>query len=209
MSNPRHAISARDSHIWTLRAGLVVLTLITLGLIALLYARQNAFTVHVPPDLSRGAQLKPGELLAPNAYAFAHNIWRELNEWRVSGKNDYPAAIKTYSCYVTPSFGRWLTHNFEEKQKAGELDRTRSLATLQPFNLEMVKPMGDNGYAVAIAFRLYEQVSGQEVKDTGIVYPLRVVPDNRSCNQMGMALDGFYDQPARIETEEDKKNAKP
>ncbi len=201
MSEPRNALTARDSHIWTLRIALVIVSIVALGMVGILYSKQNDFFVHVPPDLSRGAKIKPGELLEPNSYAFAAYIWREVNDWPESGRKDYPAKIKSYGCYFTPSFMRWLEKNNKEKAAAGELERVRSLSIEDVFRDDMVKPIGGNTFEVTLTMKLHERIEGQPIKDILIRYPLRVIPDTRSCNQMGMAIDGFFAQPERVQEE--------
>jgi integrating conjugative element protein (TIGR03746 family) len=201
LSEPRNALTARDSHIWTLRIALVIVSLVALGLVGILYSKQNDFFVHVPPDLSHGANIKPGELLAPNAYAFAAYIWRELNDWQEGGRKDYPKNIKSYQCYVTPSFLHWLEKNNKEKSAAGELERMRSLSVQDVFRDDMVKPIGGNTFEVTLTMQLHERIEGQPIKDIVIRYPFRVIPDTRSCNKMGMAIDGFFAQPERVQDE--------
>lgn len=201
MSEPRNALTARDSHIWTLRMALIIVSVIAVALVGILYSKQNNFFVHVPPDLSHGAKIKPGELLAPNSYAFAAYIWREINDWPEGGRKDYPSKIKTYNCYFTPSFLHWLENNNKEKSVAGELERTRNLSVEDVFRDEMAKPLGGNTFEVTLTMKLHERIEGQPIKDILIRYPLRVIPDTRGCNQMGMAIDGFFAQPERVQDE--------
>jgi integrating conjugative element protein (TIGR03746 family) len=202
MAEPRHAISARDSHIWTLRMAVLLLAAIALCLAGLLYTRQNDFFLHVPPDLSHGANIKPGELQAPNAYAFASYIWRGLNDWPTEGKKDYSADIQKYACYLSPSFLQWVQKNEKEKSDAGELGRTRSLSLDNAFTNDMVNPIGNNVFEVLLTSTIHERTEGLPIKDIIVRYPLRVVADTRPCNLMGMALDGFYAQPERTEHEQ-------
>jgi integrating conjugative element protein (TIGR03746 family) len=202
VSEPRNAISARDSHIWTLRMALVIVGCIALALAGILYTRQNDFFLHVPPDLSHGANIKPGELQAPNAYAFASFIWRGLNDWPLTGKTDYPTNIKKLECYVSPAFLQWIQKNAKEKNDSGELSRTRSLSLDDAFTSDMVDPIGNNVFDVALTAKVHERIEGLAIKDIIVRYPLRVVADTRSCNLMGMALDGFYAQPERTEHEQ-------
>lgn len=198
----RNQSQARDAHIWTLRMAMVMLTLLCLAEAAVIFYRQNRFIVQIPPDLSKGALIKPGEYIAPNAYVFAHYFWRTLNDWPVSGKNDYKAQITANQCYFTPTFLRWLQDNYEQKVRAGELDRIRSMHVTQPFDLKLVHTFPHNQFGVELSMRITEVVGKEVVKNTEILYPLRVVPDNRPCNQMGLALDGFYEEPRRLDTPE-------
>lgn len=201
MGDARNALHSRDSHIWTLRIVLILL----IGLLFLqsmvIYTRQNELTLHVPPDLSNGAVLKPGELQAVNAYAFAVYVWRNLNDWGISGKEDYSRLITEYKCLVTPDFERWLRLNEEQKRREGELDRTRVFTQVIPYKPEFATDLGANVFSVAVLGKIQERVKSVIIKDVGMSYSLRVVPDNRKCNVMGMALDGFMVDPTRAEQE--------
>lgn len=197
----RHILQNRDSHIWSLRIALLMLAIICGVQLVIINNQQNDITVHVPPDLSKGALIKPGEYQAPNAYVFATHMWQVLNSWPASGKTDYKAAIEVNQCYLTPKFAGWLIDSFAQKMRDGELDRKRTVHSVKPFDESMVKNQGANVFLVGITLHLLEQLGRETIKDTTIFYPLRVVPDTRACNKMGMALDGFYDEPKRVDTE--------
>lgn len=201
MSSPRNAVSARDSHIWTLRAGCIIASAFAAGLMFTIHDKQNDFNCHIPPDLSRGAKIKPGELQAANSYSFASNIWRTLNDWEHEGKDDYINNIEKYECYVTPPFYTWLKANAKQKADNGELGRTRNLSMDDAYAEGMSVAVGDNVFQVSLTTKVHERVGSSTIKDIVVRYPLRVVPDTRKCNAMGMALDGFYEQPERTETE--------
>lgn len=201
MSDTRHGISSRDSHIWSLRIALILSFAMIAALIGVIMSRQNHFTISIPPDLSQGALVKPGEFQKPTAYVFALHVWRELNDWKISGKKDYPARVKVYECYVTQSFHKWLLSNVEQKDKEGELDRARRTALVSPFREGLVTHLGANTFSVTLDINLIEDIKGREVKNIAIRYPLRVVPDSRTCNRFGMSLDGFAAEPTRIKSE--------
>ena len=73
------------------------------------------------------------------------------------------------------------------------------MSLVDAFNDEIVKALGANTYAVYLTTHINEQIDKETIKDTKILYPLRVVADNRKCNRMGMSLDGFYEEPKRVE----------
>lgn len=208
MADARNALHSRDSHIWTLRIVILILAALLMLQSLVIYTRQNDLTVHVPPDLTNGAVLKPGEVKAVNAYAFAVYVWRNLNDWGSSGKDDYSRLIDEYRCLVTPEFERWLRQNQLLKRRQGELDRTRVLADLGLFKPEYVTAMGGNIFAVSLLTTIQERVKGVVIKDVGMSYALRVVPDYRKCNVMGMALDGFLVDPTRAEQEAEEISRK-
>ncbi len=208
MADARNALTSRDSHIWTLRIALVFCVVIILILLQVINARQSDVRVHVPPDLSRGAVLEPDKLQKPNAYAFASYVWRGLNDWTNLGKTDYSARIDRMvkECLVTPDFERWLRNNLREKNRQGELDRTRSLVDEQFYAETLVTPLGVNVMQVGLTLRLMERIQNMPIKDVAMNYTLRVVPDNRPCNAMGMALDGFTLDPSRAEREAEENS---
>lgn len=189
----------RDSHIWSLRVALFFTAIIAIFELAIIAGRDDTLTIQIPPDLSKGALIKPGEFQPAHAYIFAVHMWRALNDWPVSGRNDYKSSIEVNECYVTPKFAAWLVDNYAQKLRDGELERRRSVSLVDAFNDEIVKALGANTYAVYLTTHINEQIDKETIKDTKILYPLRVVADNRKCNRMGMSLDGFYEEPKRVE----------
>lgn len=208
MADARNALTSRDSHIWTLRMVVLILLGIILALLFVLSEFHRNITVHVPPDLSKGAVLRPGELQKPNAYSFALYVWKGLNEWPVNGKEDYQKAIEKYKCLVTPEFEQWLLKNKEQKGKAGELDRTRFLSEGSAYQESFVVHLGANTYSIATIQRLQERIGGMLIKDVHMNYSLKVIPDSRNCNEMGMALAGFMVDPSRAEQEAEQQSKK-
>lgn len=203
MSDQRQGINARESHIWSLRMAILVLFLICVGLITAIVLRQNEFTMQIPPDISQGALVRPGEYFEPNAYVFALHVWREINHWPKSGSREYLALINEHKCVVTPAFLQWLRNNVTEKERQGELDRSRTLVPIGAYQKSLVRPLGGNTFAVYLNVSIEEAIRGRPLRTVAIHYPMRVVPDHRSCNPFGMALDGFDSAPQRI-TEESK-----
>ena len=208
MGDARNALHSRDSHIWTLRIVLLLVIGLLFGQTAVIYTRQNDITVHVPPDLSNGAVLKPDELQGVSAYAFAMYVWRNLNDWGTSGSDDYKRLIDEYQCLISPDFERWLRLNEEQKRRQGELDRTRVLSDINLYKPEFVTELSKNVYSVALLVKIQERVKNVIIKDVGMSYSIRVIPDKRKCNPMGMALDGFMVDPTRAEAEAEAKSRK-
>lgn len=208
MGDARNALHSRDSHIWTLRMVLLLLTGLLFLQSMVIYTRQNELTVHVPPDLSKGATLKPGALQAANSYAFAIYVWRNLNDWGINGKDDYEKLINEYQCLVTPEFEQWLRKNLAHKKQEGELDRTRVLFEKNSYKPEFVSELASNVFSVTLLMKIQERVKSVVIKDVVMNYSLRVVPDARKCNVMGMALDGFIVDPTRAEQEAEENSKK-
>jgi hypothetical protein len=71
-----------------------------------------------------------------------------------------------------------------------------------------VSDVGVNVFSVAMVMKLQERVGGMVIKNVAMNYSLRVVPDFRNCNEMGMAVDGFMVDPTRAEKEAEEKSKK-
>lgn len=208
LDDARHAISSRDSHIWTLRIVLVISLLIVGLLVFVIYQRQSDITIHVPPNIAEGAILRPGQLHKPNVYIFAVNVWTGLNEWLDSGKTDYVKMIEKYKCQITPEFERWLRLNQKEKINHGELDRTRTLTEVVPYDPHFVSELNPNIFNVVMVMRLQERIGDMITKDITMNYSLKVIPDHRNCNNYGMAIAGFVVDPTRAEREAEAASRK-
>lgn len=198
MAKPRNGLAARDSIIWRQTFFIGLLMTIIGGLIAVIILKQNEFLCHVPPDLSQGAKIKPGEFKQPGAYTFAAYIWRELNTWPEDGTDDYRAKIDALECYVSEDFKRWLDSNYAQKLGT-ELDRTRDVSLTLNYDPSMAEPLGANTYKITLEMHIIERVNGAEVKNIIVRYPLKVGEDGRTCNPMGMRIDGFAGQAERIQ----------
>lgn len=198
MGKPRNGLAARDSIIWRQTFFIGLLIILIGGLIVVIAQKQNEFLCHVPPDLSQGAKINPGEFGKSNAYTFAQYIWRELNTWPKDGKTDYRKKIDALGCYVSEDFKRWLNSNYAQKLGT-ELDRTREVSLRLNYDPSMAEPLGANTFKITLETHITERVNGAVVKDIVVRYPLKVGEDGRTCNPMGMRIDGFAGQPERIQ----------
>ncbi len=205
MADIRNSLTARDSHIWTLRIANVLLVALLAVAMAVIYYLNTQIEVQVPPDISKGAVLKHGELQKPNVYNFALTVWKDLNSWPTSGKKDYGGKAEKYTCQITPEFMSEIAKHIEKKHKKGELDRARELYDELAYKREFVTDLGNNTFSVALLMHLVERVNYTPVKDVYMQYSIRVVPDSRACNEFGMALDGFANDPYRTEITEEEK----
>ncbi len=196
---PRNKLTAQARHIWTLRlGGLALIILLALEIIASRTSPKD-FTVHIPPDLSQGVTMSGGYIPKANVFAFAHYMLSVLNEWDQDGRTDFPQQIKTHACYLSAAFREELQAVIEQKTRDGELARSRNVRLLSPYTADHVNQAGNNTWIVWLDLEIHEYVAGTTIKHTTIRYPVRVIRDARTCNQMGLALDGYRYQPERIE----------
>ena len=210
MSRYRHEIDNARLHILSLWGFIIILSL------ALAYAfhgwksAPEKIDVHVPPDLSFGAEMRLGEIPAPNVYSFAFYFWQQLNRWKDDGSRDYPRNLYRYSAFITPKFRAKLERDIEKRGQHGELvGRVRSLHEIAHFEDWRVKQVSNDVWVVTIDAVIEETVAGLEVKNTAVRYPLRVVryDVDREMNPWGMALDGFAANPEKLKLEENDRSS--
>lgn len=198
MSRIRNALTARDRLVWYLAMVVLVLGALLAHAHYRLTTVQTDFTMHVPPDVSQGATLKPDEPLPSSVYVYTLYIWKHLNEWLKNGTQDYKAAIEDYKCYVSPEFHGWLNRHYERERSSGALARTRTVSTKTFYTDDYVKAAGNGTWYIWLDLNLQERVAGEVVKDAVIRYPLYAYVDSRSCNKLGVAIGGFFADPERL-----------
>lgn len=152
--------------------------------------------LHIPPNLTRGAVVRPGEVPASSVYAFAYYIWQQVNRWPVDGKVDYGKAIFQHQAYLTARFREELLADLERRGRGGELDeRARGVQELpgHHFDAHRVEAQGNDLWVVWLDLEVSESYKKTTVKTTQVRYPLRVVryEVDLARNPFGLALDGF------------------
>ena len=161
--------------------------------------------MHIPPDLSSGANLAFEEIPHANIYTFAFYILQQLNRWPENGAQDYGTAIFQTSAYLTPEFREALIRDMHDKSRVGELmHRVRGLQAIpgQGFSKRRVDIVSDKEWRVWLDLELSESVKGMTVKHTRIRYPVRVVryAVDAESNPWGLALAGYAGTgPSRID----------
>ena len=204
MSRYRHETDNARAHILSLWGVIGLLAIMLFGVIWGWSKTPQDLRLHLPPDLSEGVTLKPGEVPKPNVYTFGYYMWQQLNRWPSDGAKDFPKNIFAYSAYLTPRFRAQLTRDMKTRARAGELvQRVRALYEAPEASYEdrRVDILGPGAWAVWIDVVIEESVNGMAVKHTLIRYPLRVVryDVDREANPWGLALDGFIEPgPAKV-----------
>lgn len=155
-------------------------------------------TVHIPPDLSTGAQIQVGrkEVPASNVYLFAFYIWQQLNRWSVNGQQDYGTQIYKLQAYVTPACQQQLINDMTTRANQGELDqRTRSVMEIPGLGYRdnRVLVHADGSWNVLLDTQIIESSRGVAVKDAYVRYPLHVVryDVDRELNPWQLAVDCY------------------
>jgi len=159
--------------------------------------------VNIPPDLSSGAKLKPGNNPEHIVYDFALNIFQQLQRWKKSGDKDYTENIAKYASYLTPQYVAFLKRDYERRRQKGELtNRERTVQQLPGvlYDSKRVQKYGDHSWVVFLDLELNETYQGEEIKHLYIRYPVMVktYDVDRQLNPWGLALDGYYTDPEKI-----------
>lgn len=164
----------------------------------------NRLRVYLPPDLSRGSMIQPGEIPKSTVYAFAYQIFTSVNTWTNSGVDDYKKNIVAYKSYFTPSFWKIISDDYGSRIANNELGRMRLVTGVSGMGYEQnqVEILGGGSWLVNLRLKVQESVGGSVVKDVVIDYPLIISRVNESIqvNPWGLAISGYYKEPFRIET---------
>lgn len=161
--------------------------------------------VHVPPDLSNGALVRPDSAGKADVYAFAYYIWQQLNRWENDGVTDYEDKIHIMKNYLTPRCFQDRMDDFALRKSRHELDRrVRSLWEIpgRGFSTERIQVQSENSaWVVHLDLHISETMLGEPIKDRLVAFPLRVVRYNvdPEQNPFGLALDCLAAMPRAIE----------
>lgn len=209
MSRLRNALGARDAHITTLRAGIVVLLL---GCGAMWYGWNEApkdLTINIPPDLRTGSTQKWWEKPPSAVYAFTTYVWQQINRWPSNGQEDYRRNLHAYSPYLTAACKAELDEDYRYRLQRHELDeRERSVFEIPgrgfsnsrsgPGSVEIVSR---DEWIVNLDLAVKETYAGTPIRDVYMRFPLRVVraDDDRELNKWGMKIDCLAREAQRLE----------
>lgn len=188
----------------SLWAFIAILIIIISVLSLSLATSPNRLTVYIPPDISHGSTLKPGQAHKSNVYAFAFQIFTAINSWPDGGDKDYKHNIRRYKNYVSTSFYHYLKNDAKRRAKNDELSRKRMMSGVasMPYKPSDVKKLGNGTWLVDLHLQIVETINKSVVKNVIIEYPVIVSKANVAIqlNPYQLKLDGFKEQPHRIKT---------
>ena len=203
MARLKKALDGRDSHILTLRILIGILAIALLYSIAGWKSAPEHIKIDIPPDLRSGSTRGIQERHPFNVYAFGYYIFQQMNNWPVEGVEDYKKQINRLSCYITPRFKGELERDYEQRLKRHELNRTRALQEMpdRPYTDKRVYVESGDSWVAFYDVNIKETFRSEIVKDIFVRYPVRIVrwDVDPECNLWGLALDGFYKNPKRLE----------
>ncbi|MDW7747247.1 PFL_4703 family integrating conjugative element protein [Halomonas sp.] len=210
MSRFRHALSARDAHITTLRFIILVLALLCAGLWWGWKSAPENLTIHNPPDLRSGSTRAWWEVDPSSVYAFGFYVWQQINRWPADGQADYRRNLRAYSPFLTPSCQRYLAKDYEDRDRRQELSgRVRGIYEIpgRGYRADSVEILSRDAWVVTLDMAIDEQYAGTPVRDLFIRYPLRVVRADvdPQRNPWGLQVDCFDGIPQRLSVPDEAK----
>lgn len=199
MLSPSKLASERDAlhlHIQFLYFAIFVCLCIAASMWYGWFKSPDHLRISIPPDLRKGAVVRPGEFASVTVESFATSIFRELHRWESDGETDYGQKILENQAYLTPRYRKWLIEDMRRRDQDGELkQRVRWTLELDgsAYNPENVVAYDDGSWLVHLRLQIFEEVGGIQAKEIMVHYPLRVVKMNVSPqkNYWGLALDGY------------------
>lgn len=208
MARYTDALAQANWYIKCLLGALVASTMVSVIALFGWRSAERDVTLHIPPDLAAGAQIKMGrkEVPSSNVYLFAFYIWQQLNRWSVNGQQDYGAQIYKLQAYFTPACQHQLINDMTARAGQGELDqRTRSVMEIPGLGYRDSRVLvhADGSWNVLLDTQIIESSRGVAVKDAFVRYPLHVVryDVDRELNPWQLAIDCYTPQqkPERLD----------
>ena len=164
----------------------------------------SALRIHIPPDLTAGATVRPDDPGPPHVYTFALYLWQQLYRWPSDGAADYRAKLDALAHFLTPACRQDRLDDFAARDARRELAGRRRAVWEIPgrgYRPERVYHEGAGSWVVSLDLMIEETVLGERVKSRAVAYPVRVVryDVDRELNPWGLALDCLAGTPRAIE----------
>lgn len=206
MSRTRNAVSARDSHILTLRLVIAALVLICAGLWHGWNSAPDQLTIHNPPDLRSGSTRVWWQIDPSSVYAFSFYVWQQMNRWHVDGREDYKRNLNALSPFFTQSCMIDLKQDYDDRNRRQELQgRVRGMYEIpgrgyRAGDNRSVDVISKDSWVVNLDVVVNETFRGEPVRDIYVRYPLRVLRADvdPERNPWGLLIDCFEGTPERM-----------
>lgn len=206
MSRFKNEVLHLQSHVKSLRLGTVGLLIMAMGLGAGWWSAPRDLTIHVPPDLRSGSTRKWWEVPPESVYAFTFYIFQQLNRWPSDGEVDYSRNLQTLSAYLTPECRAFLTEDYDQRRRSGELrKRTRGIYEIPGRGYAddpttRVKAISHSDWLVTLDINADEYHGAEQIKRALVRYPIKVarLDIDPELNPFGLVLDCYDGTPQRI-----------
>lgn len=165
--NRYHSASADfTAHIASLRAAIVTLALICLGMTYVLYLQTREIRLSLPPVLEYGARLKAGEIQPYEVYSVVGYVYQALHTWLDDGREDFRNNIQNLRFFFTPQGNDHLKQKFKSTDENNQLTkRIRYYVPADFYKPELVKTHSKESWTVTLRYYLVEDLEGVRIKD--------------------------------------------
>lgn len=203
MSRVKKILDSENAHVLTLRVIIVILVFFCWYAMSGWREAPEHIKIDIPPDLRTGSTRGINERHPFNLYSFGLYIFQQLNNWPKNGVKDYKMQSHNLQCYFTPRFRAEIERDYERKNKLHELARTRALQEIpgRPYAPNRIYKESEESWIAYYDTNIKETFRGEVIKDIFIRYPLRIIKYDvdPECNLWGLAIDGFFKDPVRLE----------
>jgi integrating conjugative element protein, PFL_4703 family len=211
MSRFKNLVDAQRAHIFTLRAMIASMLIVSAAMWYGWTKAPDQLTIHVPPDLRSGSTRLWWDIPPENAYAFTLYVFGQLNRWPNNGEEDYKKNIFALQSYLTPACRATLDQDYQQRRNAGELrNRTRGVYEILGRGFAddpafRVQQLDKNTWKVNLDLQADEYYLAEPVKRAAVRFPLQVVrfDIDPALNPYGLALNcSSSSQPQALQIEE-------
>ena len=164
--------------------------------------------IHIPPDLSAGATVRPDAPAPPHIYTRSRSTsGSSSTAGRTTARASTGRSSTRWSNFLTPACRQDRLDDHAERNARRELaGRQRAVWEIpgRGYAVERVYDEGGGSWVVSLDLMIEETVLGERVKSRAVAYPVRVVryDVDRELNPWGLALDCLAGVPRAIELEE-------
>lgn len=199
----KKVLDGNKLHITSLRVIIAFMAIVIFGQMWGWSQAPKHIKVDIPPDLRSGSTRGINERHPFNIYSFGYYIFQQVNNWPIEGVEDYDKRIESLSCYFTPNFKAALRRDYDLKMKRHELNRTRAMQEMpgRIYTDKRVYKESSDSWIAFYDLNVKETYRSEPVKNIFARYPLRIIrwDVDAECNLWGLAIDGFYKKPKRLE----------
>lgn len=203
MSNLKSQLHEKDRHIRTARLFAFLFFLAVLALSFVIYTFPNRLEVYNPPDLRAGSQRPWWEVPNSTVYAFAYQVFQQLNRWNVNGEEDYESNITALKPLLTPNCEAFLRQDYRDRQRHGELrDRVRGVYEIvgRGFSEDKVTIFSRDSWGVTLDLSVDEYFQDEPVKRVFTRFPISIVrmDIDSQKNPWGLGFNCYTSIPQRL-----------
>lgn len=203
MSKYKTAVASQSAHIKSLLGVIAVLSLALFWALNGWSKAPEHIKIDIPPDLRSGSTRGIAERHPFNVYAFGYYVFQQLNNWPTNGVDDFKNNIYAFSCYFTPNYLNELERDYDRRRANHELNRTRGIQEMigHGYKPSRIYTESKESWIAYYDLNVKETFRSEVIKNIFARYPIRIVAYDvdPECNLWGLAIDGFYGEPKRLE----------